>query len=206
MEAAGGSLDGAERKLHDETRVAIRSGLGRSCNEQLALGRSLGVDAAVALALEGSPPPHALACVGRQRRIIQQLATVLRKESTGGRPSDDADLDHDFGRRPIGFWKDRRNRMNTGLATHPLSSLNSEYRVQNDDPAARWRGWPAESERGRRLAAPRHCRPDPRSRMNTGVARRRHMLAAVCGGRRGGRSACVGAGVALCFTVQQGRC
>ena len=56
MEAAGGSLDGVERKIHDETRIAIRSGLGRSCNEQLAHGRALSVDAAVALALEGSPP------------------------------------------------------------------------------------------------------------------------------------------------------
>ena len=51
MEAAGGSLDGVEQKIHDETRAAIRSGLGQSCNEQLALGRSLSVGEVVALAL-----------------------------------------------------------------------------------------------------------------------------------------------------------
>ena len=56
MEAAGGSLDGVERRIHDETRAAIRSGLDQRCNEQLALGRSLGVDEAVALALEGLRP------------------------------------------------------------------------------------------------------------------------------------------------------
>ena len=51
MTAAGGDLDGVEQKIHDETRTAIRRGLGQSCNDQLALGRSLSVEDAVGLAL-----------------------------------------------------------------------------------------------------------------------------------------------------------
>ena len=53
MAAAGGDLDGVEHRIHDETRTAILGGLGQSCNDELAHGRSLGVKDAVELALEG---------------------------------------------------------------------------------------------------------------------------------------------------------
>ena len=53
MAAAGGDLDGVEQKIHDETRTAIRGGLGQSCNDELAHGRSLSVKDAVELALAG---------------------------------------------------------------------------------------------------------------------------------------------------------
>ena len=59
MAAAGGDLDGVEQRIHDETRTAIRSALGESCEAQLALGRSLSAEDAVALALESSSPPPA---------------------------------------------------------------------------------------------------------------------------------------------------
>jgi tetratricopeptide (TPR) repeat protein len=49
MAAAGGDLDGVEKKIHDETREVIRRGLGRGYNDQLALGRSLSVEDAVGL-------------------------------------------------------------------------------------------------------------------------------------------------------------
>ena len=53
MTAAGGELDGVEHKIHDETRTAIRGGLGQSCDDELAGGRSLSVKDVVKLALEG---------------------------------------------------------------------------------------------------------------------------------------------------------
>ena len=53
MTAAGGDLDGVEHKIHDETQTAIRGGLGQSCNDELAHGRSLSVKDAVELALAG---------------------------------------------------------------------------------------------------------------------------------------------------------
>ena len=53
MTAAGGDLDSVEQKIHDETRTAIRAGLGRSSSDLLALGWSLSLEDAVELALAG---------------------------------------------------------------------------------------------------------------------------------------------------------